>query len=126
MKALSVNQPFAHAIIHGSKRIENRTWLTEYRGPLLIHASKEKAWFKAEAKRLGLDPATVIHGALIGVVDLLDVLPLAKVRRDEWAEGPWCWVVQNPRAIQPVKWRGARGLFTVRRGLEQFTLLRDF
>src|SRR6516165_9385512 len=39
MKALSVRQPFAHLIVTGIKRIENRFWATPYRGPLLIHAA---------------------------------------------------------------------------------------
>lgn len=40
MKALSVKQPWAWAIIHAGKDIEKRTWRTDYRGPLLIHAGK--------------------------------------------------------------------------------------
>ncbi|MFB4265356.1 ASCH domain-containing protein [Nonomuraea sp. GTA35] len=38
MKTLSVRQPWAWAIAHGGKTIENRTWSTGYRGPLMIHA----------------------------------------------------------------------------------------
>lgn len=38
MKALTVLQPWAWAITHGGKDIENRTWGTGYRGPLAIHA----------------------------------------------------------------------------------------
>ena len=40
MKALSIKQPWAWAIIHAGKNVENRTWATSYRGPLLIHAGK--------------------------------------------------------------------------------------
>src|SRR5688572_4676832 len=39
MKALSLRQPWAWAVVHGGKRVENRGWTTDYRGPLLIHAS---------------------------------------------------------------------------------------
>lgn len=38
MKALTVQQPYAWAIVHGGKTIENRTTLWKYRGPLAIHA----------------------------------------------------------------------------------------
>lgn len=48
MKALSVRQPWAWAILHAGKRIENRERadgrmpsLCSYRGPLLIHAAKD-------------------------------------------------------------------------------------
>ncbi len=41
MKALSLRQPWAHAVIHLGKRIENRDWRgCSYRGEILIHASK--------------------------------------------------------------------------------------
>ncbi len=39
MKTLSLRQPWAWAILHAGKRIENRGWNTHYRGDFLIHAS---------------------------------------------------------------------------------------
>jgi len=39
MKTLSVRQPYASLICYGVKTVENRTWKTDYRGRLLIHAS---------------------------------------------------------------------------------------
>lgn len=39
-KALSIRQPWAWLIVNGYKDIENRTWSTELRGEILIHASK--------------------------------------------------------------------------------------
>lgn len=40
MKALSIRQPWAWLIVNGHKPIENRSWRTAHRGPLLIHASQ--------------------------------------------------------------------------------------
>jgi ASCH domain len=40
MKALSVRQPWASAIIHSTKNIENRGWPINYRGDIVIHAAK--------------------------------------------------------------------------------------
>jgi hypothetical protein len=41
MRALSLWQPWAHAVVHLGKRVENRQWRgCSYRGPFLIHASK--------------------------------------------------------------------------------------
>lgn len=42
MKALTIRQPWASLIAHGVKTIETRSWSTEYRGPLAIHAGKAK------------------------------------------------------------------------------------
>lgn len=40
MKAISLWQPWATLIATGHKTIETRSWATQYRGPLLIHAAK--------------------------------------------------------------------------------------
>lgn len=41
MRALSIRQPWLWAILHGGKTVENRDWAgCEYRGPILLHASK--------------------------------------------------------------------------------------
>ena len=39
-KALSFKQPFAWLIANGYLLVDDRTWATDYRGPILIHASK--------------------------------------------------------------------------------------
>ena len=39
MKALSIKQHWASLIAHGIKDIENRTWRTNFRGRIYIHAS---------------------------------------------------------------------------------------
>lgn len=41
MKALTLTQPWATLVAIGAKRIETRSWRTNYRGPLAIHAAKE-------------------------------------------------------------------------------------
>lgn len=40
MKALTLTQPFATLIAIGAKKIETRSWRTDYRGPVAIHAAK--------------------------------------------------------------------------------------
>ena len=40
MKALSLTQPWASLVADGRKTTETRSWLTHYRGPLAIHATK--------------------------------------------------------------------------------------
>ena len=45
MKTLSVHQPYATLICSGVKTVENRTWVTNHRGKILIHASGDEfAW----------------------------------------------------------------------------------
>jgi len=40
IKALSLKQPFAWLIANGYLLVDDRSWGTQYRGPILIHASK--------------------------------------------------------------------------------------
>lgn len=60
MKCISLWQPWASLLVAGVKKIETRSWLTGYRGPLYISRSKEArqrrsrpveilqhSWFKA-------------------------------------------------------------------------------
>lgn len=39
MKVISLKEPFATLIMNGDKKIETRSWKTNYRGELFIHAS---------------------------------------------------------------------------------------
>ena len=39
MKVISIKEPFATLIMNGSKLIETRSWKTNYRGELYLHAS---------------------------------------------------------------------------------------
>lgn len=112
--ALTVKQPHAWGLIHGTKRIENRGWVTNYRGPLLIHAGKSRSDLGAAWEYPGIpDPVTLPFGMAVGIVQLVDVVPLAKVAGRPYAEGPYCWIVESPEAIEPVSLAGRQGLFFV-------------
>lgn len=41
IKSLSLMQPYAWMIANGHLLVDDRSWGTKYRGPLLIHASKK-------------------------------------------------------------------------------------
>lgn len=58
MKALSLRQPWAHAVIFGGKRIENRVaWKnSNFRGAFLIHAAQGMTWREyADALKFATD-----------------------------------------------------------------------
>jgi hypothetical protein len=112
MKALTVQQPWAWAVVHGGKDVENRTQAWSYRGPLAIHAGMRLSQRGVEsplieqatsdASYFGDDPAPyVARGAFIGVVDLVDVhLSITCVDADgamcsAWAES---WYLEHDGA----------------------------
>jgi len=114
MKALSVQQPWAWAIVAGLKRIENRSRPTSYRGPLLIHAGLNRRQLVPKLPD-GTDvPAGLDFGAVIGRVELVDCVPYDQVAGDAFAiPGHWCWILANPVALEPVPWKGQLGFFEV-------------
>lgn len=109
MRALTVKQPWAGAIFSRGKNIENRSWSTHYRGPLLIHAG---ARFDREAIEM-IRPALGEEwgrGRIIGCVDLVDCV---RGHRSKWADkGSWHWILKNARALKsPVIAKGKLGLW---------------
>lgn len=78
MKALSLLQPLALLVVIGVKKIETRLWSTPYRGPLLIHASKNKAGVilanDLPFKKYMNDFNKLPFGYIIGKVTLTDVI----------------------------------------------------
>lgn len=125
VRALTVSQPYAALIASGEKWIENRRWPTTYRGPLAIHAGKGTQYLSpAELRRH-------TTGAFVAVCQLaacLNIDFLRRMRQDvviavcgrtpaeilahEHAEGPYLWVLQDVRAVDPpIEYVGQRGLW---------------
>lgn len=120
MKALSVRQPWAWAIVAGHKRIENRSWPTHHRGPLAIHASKTLGEYVPHWRLpngAAIPPGDELAlGAILGTVEVADCVPADadEVAGDPFGGGPWCWILANPKALPvPVAWKGACSLWHV-------------
>lgn len=124
MKALTVRQPWADAIVHvdhhrwGRKSIENRPWpvppaLLGTR--FLIHAGKTA---DRTAVLAGVLPGPDTRGAIIGSA-LLKSYHLAGVACHLYGCGPWAnpevyhWVLADITALpDPVPAKGALGFWT--------------
>ena len=135
MKALTVQQPWAWAIVHGGKDVENRTQAWAYRGTLAIHAGLrgserglESPLFREAWLRAGHHAGQALElprGCVIGVVDLVG----AHTAHEGCCESPWAeqsydehggrhrrdivhLELSRPRPIpEPVPCRGALGLW---------------
>ncbi|MCL5669909.1 MAG: ASCH domain-containing protein [Acidobacteria bacterium] len=117
MKALTIRQPWAYAILHLGKDVENRSWRTNHRGPLLIHAAAyhERHPREALAENMPRPPSdesltNIPEGSIVGIVDVVGCVKNSKSR---WAQkGSWHWVIENPRPIRPIECKGRLGLWT--------------
>ncbi len=132
MRVLTVRQPWAWAIVHGGKDVENRVRsLGPYRGTVAIHVSQtpvragDDAWWVAH--EAGMDTARDagddLHlGHVIGVVDLVDVHPDCTEHIEAYGHTPTCspWAMAghhhltlaNPLPLpEPIPARGRLGLW---------------
>ena len=84
MKVLTVKQPWASLIIEKYKEYEFRSWKTNYRGKILIHAglSLEKDMLN-RFKKYNLN---YIKGAIIGEAELSDCILVDQKFNDELKE----------------------------------------
>lgn len=142
MPALSIQQPFAMAIIQGVKKIELRNWGTHYRGPIALHAGKK--WyggitFPGYASDWQLEPIKQFVrkyqlpaivgdypvGAIIGVARLVKCATFSREGyeklRDQhcsdcaWTPSEFGWLFEDVQPLaEPIRnVRGYLGLFPV-------------
>ena len=118
MKALSIRQPWAWLIIYAGKDIENRVWRSYYRGPILVHASSGMTPAEYEdaedfAHSIGVElPAfeQLPRGGIVGSVDVIDCVSQSQSR---WFNGPFGFVLSNPKALEFRPLPGKLGFFDV-------------
>lgn len=119
LRALTVCQPWAWAILEPFTRYENRTWGTNYRGPLLIHAGRSTAWLehgRREIEGVGIPvPGRFVMDAIVGQAELTAIVePQDLPEPDLFATGPRCWRLDRPRKlVEPIPYRGGQGIFGV-------------
>ena len=109
-RALSIRQPWAHAILHLGKDVENRPWRTHYRGRILIQASLKTE--RQEASKLKLNPDDLPTGMIVGSVEIVDCV---RNSTRKWAiRGQWHWILKNPRYLaKPIPFKGALGFVRI-------------
>jgi hypothetical protein len=111
MHCLSVRQPWASLIVRGIKDIENRTWCTNHRGPLLIHAAK-RIDLDADTRGL-LSRAEVEALPRGGIIGMVNVVACVTASSSPWFTGPVGWVLTDPRVLTFQRCTGRLGLFKV-------------
>jgi len=126
VKAISIRQPWAWLILNAGKDIENRDWYTNFRGRILLHASKGMTKDEYEDALDTAHGVSITHpftpgltmppfsklerGGIIGWVEIVDCV----VKSDSpWFFGRYGFVLRNPRPLTFTPYKGALGLFDV-------------
>ena len=122
VKALSFRQPWAELVLQGKKTLDLRTWRTNYRGTLAVYASSTIE--KEFCQKNNIDPNQLTTGAVIGLVDLVDVVQLdetqyiARAREHlnirHFQNPLFGWELANPHLLEkPQTAKGQRRFFEV-------------
>lgn len=123
--ALTVRNPWAWAIAHAGKSVENRTWEMTHKGPLWLHAGCRSRWDPAGADSPLVQEAwlretgipDVLHGTArdIGLHRNSDRIPFGAITallevtgchfwdecgQGQKANGRWSWTMCSPWAVR--------------------------
>lgn len=140
MKAISLWQPWAWAILVCGKDVENRVWRTHYRGPLLLHAAKHRptdeeveSFFDFAEEAIGSERLRDHFATLVtdqaytpsdvmralprgGIVGRVEVVGCVHGHSSPWAmKGQFQWVLDPHKSkVLPFRpYKGERGFFEV-------------
>lgn len=130
MKAITLTQPWATLVAIGAKKIETRSWATDYRGPLAIHAAKgfpgwakDLVWTEPFYSSLPETkaPLDLPLGCIVAVCRLVDCRkirdkadepPYPEVCFGDYTPGRYAWILEDVRPVNPpIPARGALGLW---------------
>ncbi len=121
MKVLSIKEPYATLIFNGNKHIETRSWKTNYRGELFIHASGTKlateylinSYVLEIIKDMDMNFGNIIcRGNLVDCI-YMDENFLDSIKQDDneynlglYEIGRYAWVFENIEPIKPIPVKG--------------------
>jgi hypothetical protein len=127
LRAISIRQPWAWAVVHAGKDVENRsaTAPRQFKSAVgervLIHASSYRlSWAEMAAavaylKERGVaypSPSDLMYGGVIGSVLVTGIVTR---HRSPWFRGPYALVFADPRPRPFMSAKGQVGLFQVQR-----------
>jgi hypothetical protein len=106
MKCLSIQQPYASAIMSGVKLIEYRSWSTTFRGRFAVHASSKID----RLATLYIPDTKYLTSVILGTVDLVDVRDVSAFEGFPSFE----WHLLRPAPLpKPIVYKGKLRLFDI-------------
>ena len=142
MKVLSLTEPFATLIKNGIKTIETRSWKTNYRGRLYIHASSTKISQDTlkRQKLMSLVNDLPFHfGYIICECELVDCIYMTEeyvenMKKNhpqeylcgEYKAGRYAWILKNIKPLSnPIKAKGNLNIWNFYNETEIMNLMRN-
>ena len=121
--ALTIHQPWAAMIIAGLKSIENRSWSTQVRGKIYIHAGLhhlnevDMASFIHTYREAGVSDQEIKkaieeHGQYGGILGTVNLVNCVTNSADPWFYGNFGFVLESPQPFDFVRCRGRQKFFS--------------
>ena len=120
VKVITLHQPWATLIARKQKFFETRSWPTQYRGPLLIHAAKKKP-SRALLAKFGLTLEDCPLGKSVALANLEACLkmdaaliraqPPEEIAAGDWQSGRFAWQLTHIRPYPNISLKGQQGLW---------------
>lgn len=117
MKVLTIKEPYATFIMNNLKQIETRSWKTNYRGEIYIHAGKSKQFIKnihSEKVISLMNKYDMNYGKIICKAKLVDCVYMTeefinKIKQEKPEEfelgiyqvGRYAWILKDIEKINP-------------------------
>ncbi len=118
---LSIKEPFATLMATGDKHIETRSWKTNYRGELFIHASREKLakeylndlYIMNLIQNLDMNYGNIICKGNLVDCKYMDKNFLDSIKKNTkefnlglYEEGRYAWIFEDIERIHPIPAKG--------------------
>lgn len=121
MKVLSIKEPYATLIANGVKKIETRSWKTNYRGEIFIHASKKEFNKKSVKNQLlgelikdmDMNPGYIICRAKLVDSVYMDQEFIDRIKKNkneyvcgDYQIGRYGWILEDIQRIEKIPAKG--------------------
>lgn len=124
MKVITLIQPWATLVALGEKQIETRSWNTNIRGEIAIHAGKKvdksvfnQPFYSNIFRKHSITPENIITSSIIAVCkivdvkrteDLTDVISNQERAFGNYNPNRFGWILEDIKPIEPIQ--GIKGM----------------
>ena len=124
MKVITLIQPWATLVALGEKQIETRSWNTNIRGEIAIHAGKKvdksvfnQPFYSNVFSKYSITPENIITSSIIAVCkivdvkrteDLTDVISNQERAFGNYNPNRFGWILEDIKPIEPIQ--GIKGM----------------
>ena len=127
MKVLTIKEPFASLIATDKKKIETRSWKTNYRGKIYIHAGLSKVTKEYDTSKIYylIKDINYNYGKIICEAELSDCIYMTKKYIEnlknenyeeylvgKYEEGRYAWILTNIKPLEnKIEAKGKLGIW---------------